>query len=162
MAKISDSKRKFRVAKKFARELENYFGENLRCVLVIGSVASNMALPDSDIDVVAIVKSDKGINSDNYPEIVDIISRANKNPSDVIHFLGVRFKHSLVFNKKLGGTLAAVPLFGSRTFIDWAKEKGIFRYPTRDSAVHVYRTFDWKKPTLAARLAAKRKPQRFA
>jgi len=49
--KITPSKQKFGVAKRAAQELLKIYGNNLKAVFVAGSVASNMALPKSDIDI---------------------------------------------------------------------------------------------------------------
>ncbi len=59
--KVTPSRRKFRIAKEFARALAADLGKDLKAVFVTGSVAANMANPRSDIDIVVIVK-----NPDHY------------------------------------------------------------------------------------------------
>lgn len=52
--KITPSRQKFRIAKLFARELQKIYGNDLKAVFVVGSVAANMAKPESDIDLIFV------------------------------------------------------------------------------------------------------------
>ena len=64
---------KFRIAKLFVKELHRIYGDNLKAVFVAGSVADNMALPESDIDIM-IVRSIPDIDRSNARSINQIVS----------------------------------------------------------------------------------------
>lgn len=162
MGKISDSRKKFRIATKLVKELEVHFGEDLRAIFVAGSVGSNLALHDSDIDVVMIVGADKEVDVKSNPKVAEILQRFNKGkPKDKVHLLGVKFKDILALRGQTGILQAAVPIFGSKTFIKWAQEKGVFQFPDRESIRREYKKLSSKEPDFEARISKKKNPRRF-
>jgi len=162
MGKISDSKRKFRIATKLVKKLDAHFGKGLRAVFVAGSVGSNLALHDSDIDVVMIVDTDKEVDAKNNPEVAEILQKFNEGkPKDEVHLLGVKLKDILAVRGQTRILQAAVPIFGSKTFIKWAQKKGVFQFPDRESIRRYYRELSFKEPDFEARISKKKNPKRF-
>ena len=56
MAKITSSRMKFNEARRVSKKLHSLLGDNLKAVFVVGSVASNVALPNSDIDLLVVLQ----------------------------------------------------------------------------------------------------------
>ncbi|MDO8647534.1 MAG: nucleotidyltransferase domain-containing protein [Candidatus Diapherotrites archaeon] len=75
--KITPSRQKFRVARQAVQELLKTYGTNLKAAYIAGSVASNMALHDSDIDLGLIFEKKPSLS-----EMAEIEARLEKiNPA---------------------------------------------------------------------------------
>jgi len=82
MPKVSPSKQKMRIAHKFATELQKAMGDNLKAVFVYGSVAANMATPESDIDLFVVCHDDERTQR----ELIDFISALSSIRKESSHF----------------------------------------------------------------------------
>ncbi len=76
MPEPTPSRKKFAIARRLAAELHKLSGDNLRTVLVGGSVATNTAMPNSDIDMVVVYNNDKAKTV--YGNLNTIIYEASK------------------------------------------------------------------------------------
>lgn len=66
MARLTPSKQKMLLAKRATFRLAKTLGSNLKAVFVVGSVAANMALPESDIDLVVVCEEGKRLEAEQF------------------------------------------------------------------------------------------------
>lgn len=125
--KISPSRQKFRIAKRLSLALGKRLGGKLVAVFVCGSVATNTALPKSDIELVGVL--------DNNPEEKENVIRTineelDKLPEKNVNFHRIRKQsfESLSQSKVTTGMMEetaaamikdywAVPVFGNKDYL---------------------------------------------
>lgn len=114
MAKITPSKEKMRLAHKFAAELQKHMGNNLKAVFVYGSVAANMAVPRSDIDVLAVYRDNefakKVMETSMFnPRWLQLTNKIRLSQIEEGYFKDINFIRSGAGRMLLEG---AIPIFG--------------------------------------------------
>jgi len=138
------SRRKFRIAKEFARALAVDLGKGLKAVFVVGSVAANMATPDTDIDIVAVC--DNAGRDPRYPKAGKVYSRQRLDKKNQIHFFWVDTKTFedpgndwLVRRWPAGDALRemALPIFGDKEYLQKFAGKS-YNLPNRERVLGKY------------------------
>src|SRR3989344_1165736 len=129
--KITPSRQKFGIAKRLSFALEKRLGKKLIAVFVCGSVATNTALPKSDIELVGVLDTSKGdkdvLRAIN--EELDRLGVGNINfhqiRKTVFELLGKSQIEGVLgegFSAKMIKDYWAVPIFGNREYLDKHKD----------------------------------------
>jgi len=127
--KITPSRRKFRAAKALLIPLQEAFGKRLNAVFVYGSVAMNMAKPDSDIDVAVIL----GNPSDKDFEITEgLLNRRINSEMQLVIIPKQTFEMGLFTYLQRG----AIPIFGEKEYLK--KFSAVFKYPSLEGIKRTY------------------------
>ncbi len=151
MAKLTPSKQKMQQAHKFAAELQKRMGENLKAVFVCGSVAANMAVPKSDIDVVIVCRGNEHVKNAMAPLLsnarsLQLISKIRWFPIEEGPFKDINFRRA-AGRMLLKG---AIPVFGKEYAM---QHPNSWRYPNAETIRGRYSG----NPTMNERLAFKRR-----
>ncbi|HZX33984.1 MAG TPA: nucleotidyltransferase domain-containing protein [archaeon] len=143
--RLTPSEERLFLAKKFAKDLEKIYGSGLRAVFVCGSVAANLALPDSDIDMVTVVDNHSEANTKLVDELFKTKQYSSLPMGNFIipteNFEAIREsptpeecekKPILKYWPRIKRLLedGAVPVFGGKNYLK--KFLGVsFNYPSR-------------------------------
>ncbi|HIH21780.1 MAG: nucleotidyltransferase domain-containing protein [Candidatus Diapherotrites archaeon] len=174
---VTPSRRKFRIAKLFVKELHKIFGEELKAAFIAGSVAANMALPESDIDLVLVYlrphsSSDKSIENRKKARELESEFKRKLNAEINDSVLSQSEFENLQYLSTANSVLAAdfksiaeilshgaVPIFGSKEYLQGLKGKA-YNLPRFDGIKARGKYFEsMKKRTMFKR--SKKGRQRF-
>ena len=179
MPEATPSRKKFRVAKLFADGLQKIYGPKLKAVFVTGSVAANVAKPDSDIDLIVVYSRGeprKGMSREELEKLVEEDWKREGSPSVLKKSFALRHGSTVnyflledkIFEKIGRGVVlpigfkpfvdalhdGAVPIFGARKYLQ--KHSGrSFAFPSLPSIRDRYRKTLTGKDDIAARLRFK-------
>ncbi|MDO8647525.1 MAG: nucleotidyltransferase domain-containing protein [Candidatus Diapherotrites archaeon] len=130
--KITPSRRKFGIAKRAAQELLNIYGNDLKAVYVAGSVASNMAVPGSDIDM-ALILEKNGPNVEKCHELRIFLFEKLGQIFHISAWSPESFKNGI----KRGDVKGIIPLFERENYLSSiARAHGLF--PKREEIIDRY------------------------
>lgn len=132
MPKTTPSKEKMRLARKFALELQKHMGERLKAIFVCGSVAANMAKPESDIDVLIICRDNEIAKSALETMWADPTYKFHKilqslSIIETGYFEDIRFKNSPGGKRFSDGV---IPVFGKKYA---TQHRNCWNYPNRET-----------------------------